>query len=259
MTAARDLTLEFPSMSEKVSPAEWEARVALAACYRLAAHFGWTSRIHNHISLRVPDQTDHFLINPFGLMYEEITASSLIKIDPEGRVVDETSYTVNEAGFVIHGAVHRARPDINCVIHTHTNAGVAVSALECGLLPINQTAMMFYNRLGYHDFEGVAVDADECDRLARDLGGHYVMMLRNHGLLTAGRTVAEAFVLMDALDKSCAVQLQVQATGEKIILPTPELCERTAQRLTGGGNVRGGVDWPALLRLADRLDPSYAD
>src|SRR5947207_10249166 len=187
--------LKIPSMRERVSRDEWATRVDLAACYRLVHHYGMDDLVYNHISARVPGEEGHFLINAYGMTYDEISASSLLKIDFDGKIVQDsgTGYGINHAGFVIHGAVHRGRPDVACVIHTHSPAGMAVSALKCGLLPLTQNAM-FFGELGYHDYEGPAVDLDEQKRLIRDLGAGAAMILRNHGLLTAGRTVCEAFV-----------------------------------------------------------------
>src|SRR5271154_2559614 len=182
--------IKLKTLRDRVTAAEWQARVDLAACYRLAHHFGMTDLIYTHISARVPGPEEHFLINPYGLLFNEITASSLIKIDLDGAVVlkPDLDYPVNQAGFVIHSAVHAARPDVGCVMHTHTRAGMALSALECGLLPLTQTAMRFHGRIGYHEYEGPAVELDERQRLVANLGVHSAMILRNHGLLSAGAT-----------------------------------------------------------------------
>ena len=192
--------LKIPSMRSKVSAAEWQARIDLAACYRLIALFGMNDLIYNHATVRVPDEEGHFLINAYGYAYEEVTASSLIKIDLDGNIVLDsgTGYGINRAGFVIHSAVHGARHDVGCVIHTHSAAGMAVSALQCGLLPLTQNAM-FFGEIGYHDYEGPAVDLDEQKRLIHDLGDRAALILRNHGLLTAGKTVCDAFVTMHCL------------------------------------------------------------
>jgi len=250
--------LKIPSVRNRVSAGEWEARVELAAAYRLVALYGWTHLVANHISARVPGETAHFLINPYGLMFREITASSLIKIDHDGNIVDPTPYEVNRAGFVIHSAVHAARPEIDCVLHTHTEAGMAISALDCGLLPLNQGAFRFYNRIAYHDYEGVALDTDERTRLARDLGPHKAMILRNHGLLTAGRTIGEAFLLMYHLEKTCKAQLMAQAAGAKFHIPPPDVCEHAARQFETG-QVGGERAWAALLREAYEADPAYRD
>ena len=248
---------DVPSARGRVSDEEWQARVDLAAAYRLTAHYGWTHLINNHISLRVPGTEDQFLINPYGLLYEQVTASSLVKIDVDGNVLNETPFDINQAGFVIHSAIHMARKDLHCVFHTHTAAGMAVSALDCGLLPLNQGAMRWYNRMGYHDFEGIARDIDERERLIEDLGDHKCMILRNHGLVTAGANVAEAFHLMYHLEKACVTQMQVLASNQTYSVPSPEACERAAQQFHRNGRVFGQRDWPALLMLADSLDPSY--
>jgi ribulose-5-phosphate 4-epimerase/fuculose-1-phosphate aldolase len=251
------LTLEIPSMRDRVDAAEWQARLELAAAYRLVAHYGWTHLIANHISLRVPGTTDAFLINPYGLLYEQITASSLIKIDVNGKKLDESPCDANEAGFVIHSAIHMARPDLHSVLHTHTVAGQAVSALDSGLMALNIGSLRFYNRIAYHDFEGVALEIGERERIARDLGGHKCMILRNHGLLTAGETVGEAFSLMYHLEKSCQVQMMMLAANAKFSAPSPEMCERAARQFTDSGRAQGVREWPALFKLAESLDPSF--
>ena len=256
MTAATVTKLAFPSLRDRVGADEWETRVELAACYRLVAHHGWTHMIFNHISARVPGTKDQFLINPRGLHFEEITASSLVRIDVDGNVLSETDYEVIEAGFVIHSAVHRARHDVACVLHTHTEAGMAVAAQACGLLPLSMSACRFYNRIGYHDYEGVTLDLDERERLVADLGPHMAVILRNHGLLTCGRTIGEAFCLMYELEKACASQVLAQAGGE-LHIPPPEVCEHSAGQ-TSGRNT-GEASWPAYVRMMDRLDPSYRD
>jgi ribulose-5-phosphate 4-epimerase/fuculose-1-phosphate aldolase len=222
-----------------VGPEEWAVRVDLAACYRLIAHFGWDDLVLTHNSARVPGTTDQMLINPMGLMFDEITASNLLKVDiTDGHLIEPSEYEPINAGVVIHGAIYLARPDVECVVHTHTEAGIAVGALEEGLLPLSQWAMRFYNRLGYHDYEGVSLDMDERGRLAQSIGQHPVLVLRNHGLLATGRNVAEA----------------------KMVVPSPETAERQAAQFECFGNtprLGGQREWPALLRLADRLDPSY--
>ena len=245
---------------------EWQARVDLAACYRLIDHFGWTDLIYNHISARVPGDREHFLINPFGLLYEEITASSLIKVDIDGNVVSRAhpEHTVNRAGYVIHSAIHRARPDVQCVLHTHTIAGMAVSSLACGLLPLTLSGMRFQD-LGYHDLEGVVVDLDEQQRLAHNLGDREGLILRNHGLLVVGATVAQAFGRIDRLERACQVQLQALACNTPLNLPPAHVIDKTRQQLrrsptpdAQGRTVEHGArEWPALLRLLDRRDPSF--
>jgi ribulose-5-phosphate 4-epimerase/fuculose-1-phosphate aldolase len=235
---------------------EREARVQLAAAYRLAERFGMTDLIYNHISLRVPGADHHFLINPFGRLYRDITASSLVKIDLDGNIVGESRWPINPAGFVIHGAVHRARPEVNCVLHTHTTYGATVAALESGLLPISQFAMRFYGRVAYHDYEGLANSEEERDRLAEDLGDKAVMILRNHGLLTTGRTVGEAFVSMEYLERACRIQVEAQSTGGKIVIPPREVCEMAAAQF---GPSEHELAWPALVSMLDEVDPSYKD
>jgi ribulose-5-phosphate 4-epimerase/fuculose-1-phosphate aldolase len=241
--------------------AEQQVREDLAAAYRLVAHYGMDDSIYTHISARVPGTDDQFLINPFGMLFRDITASSLVKIDLEGRILDDTPHDVNPAGFTIHSAVHSARHDAACVLHTHTLAGVAVSSLACGLQPCNQWALEFHNRVVYHDFEGIALDDDERERLVADLGPTArVMILRNHGLLTLGRNIAEAFILMLNLDRACRVQLAIQASGEPVHPVSPEVCEKTARQYESGDSTREpGVpdpnmrEWRALLQ---RLEPA---
>jgi ribulose-5-phosphate 4-epimerase/fuculose-1-phosphate aldolase len=209
-----------PSVRDRVSAGEWETRVDLAACYRLAAHFRMTDLIYTHISARVPGPEHHFLINAFGLLWDEISASTLVKVTLDGEVVDDpTGNGINRAGYVIHSAVHRARPDLMCVMHTHTAAGIAVSAQDAGLLPLSQHAMRFTDSIGYHDYEGLALELDEQARLTRDLGAHKVMILRNHGLLACGESVAEAFDLMYYLERACQSQINAMAGGTKLRVP----------------------------------------
>jgi ribulose-5-phosphate 4-epimerase/fuculose-1-phosphate aldolase len=246
-----------------ITPEEWAVRVDLAACYRLIAHFGWDDLVLTHNSARVPGHDDQFLINPMGLMFDEITASNLLKVDLDGNLVAPSEYEPNHAGYVIHSAIYLGRPDVNCVVHTHTEADIAVGALDDGLLPLSQWAMRFYNRLGYHDYEGVSLDLDERERLQNSIGQHPVLVLRNHGLLATGRNVAEAFSLTYHFERSAEAQLKIQAataSGTKIVVPSSETCERQAALFAQGANMprlQGQREWPALLRLADRLDPSY--
>ena len=247
------------SVRERVGEEEWQARVELAAAYRLVAQHGWTNLVNNHISLRVPGKEDAFLINPHGLLYEQITASSLVRIDVEGNILDETPYKVNRAGFVIHSAIHMARKDLHCVLHTHTVPGQAVSALDCGLLPLNQASMRFYNRIGYHDFEGIATDVDERERIVADLGPHKCLIMRNHGLLTSGADCGEAFHLMYHLVRSCETQLLVLGSGQPYSMPPAEICEKTAGQYWSPGRRLGELDWPALMKRLDATDPSYRD
>src|SRR5215471_5520570 len=256
-------TLEatLSSRPRHITPEEWTMRVDLAACYRLIAHFGWDDLVLTHNSARVPGCADQFLINPMGLLFDEITASNLLKVDLDGNLVEPSIYEPNPAGHVIHSAVYLGRPDVRCVIHTHTEADVAVGALEEGLLPLSQWAMRFYNRLGYHDYEGVSLDLDERERLQRSIGNNPVLVLRNHGLLATGRNVAEAFSLTYHFERSAEAQLKIMATvaaGAKMVVPSPETCERQAALFTGNmPRLQGQREWPALWRLAEKLDPSY--
>ena len=216
-------------VKERVSAGEWETRVDLAACYRLAAHYRMTDLIYTHISARVPGPEHHFLINAFGLTWDEISASTLVKVTLDGEIVDDpTGNGINRAGYVIHSAVHRARPDLHCVMHTHTAAGIAVSAQEDGLLPLSQHAMRFTDSIGYHDYEGLALELDEQARLTRDLGSHKVMILRNHGLLACGESVAETFDLMYYLERACQSQIGAMAGGARLRMPPPAVAAKVA-------------------------------
>ncbi|HET7634134.1 MAG TPA: class II aldolase/adducin family protein [Burkholderiales bacterium] len=248
------------NVRDLVSPAEWETRVNLAACYRLMAVYDMTEMIANHISARLPGSHSEFLINPYGMLYEEVTASSLIRIDLDGNVLfNATSYGVNRAGYVIHSAVHAARPDVECVIHTHTIAGMAVSAMKCGLLPVAQTSMRFAE-IAYHAYEGIALNLDERERLVQDLGDHEGMILRNHGLLTTGASIPEAFNNMFRLERACQVQVSALSCNTEISLPPREIVDRAAHLYKPGVRRRFGLlEWPALLRKLDRIDPSYRD
>ena len=247
------------SLRPECSAGEWEARVELAACYRLIAHFRMSDLIYTHSTVRVPGEPGHFLINPYGWRWEEITASSLVKIDVDGNKVGASPHRVNPAGFTIHSAVHMARHDAACVIHTHTKAGMAVAALRCGLLPLSQLAMQWHGRVGYHDYEGIALDLDERERIIRDLGSHSALVLRNHGLLTVGRTVAEAFQTMYYLNLACEVQLAAMASGAELVVPPEPVCEKVAaqQERMNIDDDDLTLEWQAHLRLLDRLDPSY--
>ena len=242
------------------SEAETRARVDLAACYRLADLFGYSDIIWNHITARVPG-TERFLINRFGLRFDEVTASNLVTLDLDGNVVDpgsgSSAEAVNCTGFVIHSAIHAARPDINCVMHSHTDAGIAVSALKDGLLPMIQDALPFYKRVSYHDYEGLSVDIAERERLAASLGENKAMILRNHGLLACGETVGEAFMTMYYLDRACTVQLKVLATGQPFELPSADLCEQAVREYKQFPF--GKYEWPALVRLADERSPGFRE
>ncbi len=247
---------------ERYGAAEWEMRVELAACYRLIDHFGMTDLIYNHVTARVPGAHHQYLINPYGLMYDEVKASNLVKIDLDGNILEETPFEINPAGYVIHSAIHGARDDVICVIHTHSRAGAAISALKEGLIPVNQGGFQFHDRIAYHDYEGFALDAAERRRLVEDLGDRRAMILRNHGLLTAGRSVAEAFRLIYYLEQACQIRLDALKTGREINLPPESVREHTARQWEGGAAGIGSTtlrEWPALLRMLDRRDPSYRE
>ena len=248
------------SVRERVSKEEWQLRVDLAAAYQLAAIFKWTDLIYTHFSARLAGH-DEFLINPYGLMFDEITASSLVRIDHDGKVLDDPlGLGYNEAGFVIHGCVHEARPEIACVLHTHTRAGVAVSAMKCGLLPISQHAMRVQRQVSYHDYEGIALDMDERTRMARDLGRKSkAMILRNHGLLALGVSVREAFELMYYLDCACQIQVDAMAGGiDNVLLMSRHAADSAAEQFDRPNRSAARKDWPALLRLLDRKGSNYA-
>ena len=242
----------FRSIRGEVSAEEWQARVDLAACYRLVDRYGMTDMIYNHITARVPGPEQHLLINLSGLTYREITASSLVKIDLDGEIVwkPETDYGINKSGYVIHGCIHRARKDVACVLHTHTPAGMAVSAMKCGLLPLTQTSIRFVGHMGYHDYEGPATDLDERERLVRDLGPHDAMILRSHGLLTCGATIQQAFNTMYQLEMSCRAQVDAMAARTELLVPSQQILARTAHLYQPGTRRPYGIlEWPAMLRL----------
>lgn len=246
-------------IKNKVSETEWQTRVDLAACYRLMPMFGMSDLVYNHITARIPGEEDRLLINPFGFMYEEITASSLITINLNGDVLlnPHTEYTVNPAGYVIHSAVHGARHDVGCVIHTHSRAGMAVSALKCGLLPLTQTAMRF-GSIGYHEYEGPAIDLDERQRLVQGLGDNDAMILRNHGLLVASADIAQAFNTIYWLEMACKAQIDAMACNTELHYPAQEVIEKTAHLYKPSTRRPYGVlEWPAMLRMLDRRDASY--
>ena len=237
---------------------EWAVRVDLAAAYRLVARFGWDDLIFTHLSARVPGTDHHFLINPYGLMFHEITASSLVKIDAEGNIVEDNGYQVNPAGFTIHSAIHLAREDAGCVMHLHNHAGTAVSAQKGGLLPITQTGMLVYNRIAYHEYEGVALDLDERERIVRDLGDKDIMILRNHGTLSVGETVPAAFTLMYFLENACEKQIRAQAGGE-LHFPPQTAIDKTRQQSESGLTRIAPLIWPGLIRTLDAEDASFRD
>lgn len=249
--------------SKGVSEAEWRVRCDLAALYRLAAQQGWGDLLATHISARVPDEREHFLINPYGLLFEEITASSLVKVDEQGCILSDTDHIINPAGFVIHSCIHVARPDIDCVMHLHTRDGNAVATQKCGLLPATQHALVIYDQVTYHDFEGPALDPDEQSRLVADLGDKRIMILRNHGTLTAGRTIGEAFVLMYRIERACRMQIAAQSGGQELN-PLPQSvidksieCGRTIFSKSGFAG-EGHREWAAMLRKLEREGSDYA-
>ena len=248
------------SVHQEVSEPEWQVRIDLAAAYRLVAHYGWDDLIFTHLSARVPGPEHHFLINPYGMMFEEITASTLVKINLQGEIVAPSPYFVNPAGFTIHSAVHAAREDAHCVIHLHTSNGIAVSAQKNGLLPISQQSLFSLASLAYHEYEGLALNEDEKSRLVADLGNKDNMILSNHGLLTVGKTPAEAFLSMYILESACRIQLLAQSGGAALqSIPDPIL-EKVASQF-GAVTVGQGAQlaWPGLLRKLDRIDPSYRE
>ncbi len=241
-------------------PAEWATRVDLAACYRLLAHFRLTDLIYTHISARVPGSASQFLINPYGLLFDEIKASNLMKIDLEGNVIDDpTGLGVSPGGFTIHAALHGARHDVDCIIHTHTAAGLAVSAQRHGLLPITQHAMRFTGRTAYHDYEGLALDLDEQKRLIADMGRNDVMILRNHGLLVCGPTVHDAFDLLMHLERACEAQVRALAGNAELVIPSQAVAERVAAQFSRPGRKAPANAWAALRRMLDRTDASYQE
>jgi ribulose-5-phosphate 4-epimerase/fuculose-1-phosphate aldolase len=247
------------TMRQQVSAAEWDMRVNLAAAYRLVALYGWDDLIFTHVSARVPG-TEHFLINPYGMMFEEITASSLVKIDLGGRKIMDSPYEINPAGFTIHSCIHAAREDVGCVMHIHSRSGVAVAAQKQGLLPISQQSLFVLASLAYHDYEGVALDAAEQPRLVADLGDKSYLMLRNHGLLTVGSSPADAFLFMYTFESACAIQVRAQSGGQELIrLPEPLLAgiRAAVSQVTRG--LGSGLVWPGLLRKLDRSSPGYRE
>ena len=249
--------MDIVSLQASVSPEEWQLRCDLAACYRLVASYGWSDLVFTHISARIPGPEHRFLINPYGMLFEEITASSLIVVDQQGNKLTESPFPVNPAGFVIHSAIHAVRDDAQCVLHTHTRAGVAVSAQKSGVLPISQQSTFVLASLAYHDYEGVALRDDEKPRLQNDLGQANFLMLRNHGLLTVGTSIADAFLHMYIFEATCSIQIAAQAGGD-LTKVDPQIVEgiadSTHKQTSGMG---GAFIWPAMLRKLDRLDPAY--
>jgi ribulose-5-phosphate 4-epimerase/fuculose-1-phosphate aldolase len=254
--------MHIPSLKEVVSEQEWQLRCDLAAAYRLVAAYGWSDLVFTHISAKLPSSLSrpgehHFLINPYGLMFDEITASSLVRVDPDCKKLSDSPFPVNPAGFVIHSAIHTAREDAGCVLHTHSRAGVAVSAQKCGVLPISQQSTFVLGSLAYHAYEGVALRDEEKLRLQADLGTANYLMLRNHGLLTVGRTIADAFLNMYIFEATCRIQIDAQAGGE-LVMVDPKIVEGIAGVMkTATAGQGANLAWPALLRKAERLDPGY--
>ncbi|MDC8785663.1 class II aldolase/adducin family protein [Roseateles koreensis] len=250
-------SLHISSLQGKVSEAEWKLRCDLAAAYRLVALYGWSDLVFTHISARIPGPEHHFLINPYGVMFDEITASSLIKIDQSCNKLSESPYPVNPAGFTIHSCIHQVRDDAACVLHTHSRAGVAVAAQKCGVLPISQQSTLVLSSLAYHDYEGVALRAEEQPRLQADLGTRRFLMLRNHGLLTVGSSIADAFLSMYIFESTCRIQIDAQAGGE-LHQVNPQILEGIANVMkVASAGMGAEIAWPALLRKLERLDPSY--
>ena len=252
----------IPSRRDQVSPEEWRLRVDLAAAYRLVALFGWDDLVFTHISARVPgpggEHTGQFLINPYGLMFEEITASSLVKVDAQGAKLDDAAFEVNPAGFVIHSAVHGARHDAGCVLHVHSLNGIAVSAQKGGVLPLSQQSIFVLSSLGYHDYEGVALRDEEKPRLVADLGSNSYLMLRNHGLLTVGATVADAFIAMYLFETVCTIQIRAMSGGTELVAVDPRIIATARQQAAVATRGQGSqLSWPALLRRLDRRLPGY--
>jgi ribulose-5-phosphate 4-epimerase/fuculose-1-phosphate aldolase len=257
----------------KCSPEEWKARQELACAYRLFDHFGWHGLIFNHITLRVPGMESNFLINPYGLMYREVTASNLVKIDVDGNIIGDSEYPVNRAGFVIHSALHMARPDAHAIMHTHTNEGVAVGAQEHGLLPLSMGAIGMQGQIAYHEYEGISLDTDERDRLVANLGSKNILILRNHGLLTCGKTIADAFMRMRSLQQACEIQCMAIAGGTKLHYPAPETLEVTSSQMNNisqqGASIQGRkpregeassaaeLMWNAMTRWMTDKDPGF--
>lgn len=262
MSASQGLSAKIDPQADAVSAEEWALRVRLAAAYRILDYLGWTETIYGHVTLRVPGADEHFLINPYGLRYDEVTASNLVKVDLDGHIVGNSNYPINPAGFVIHSAIHGARHDVGCVMHVHTIAGMAVAAQKHGLLPISMPATGFHSRIAYHDYEGPSIDLDERERLVESLGDKKVLILRTHGLLTCGATLEEAFILMFRLQRACEIQVAAQAGGAALIEPSREVCERAASMTdeflsANDGLPVGKLEFDSYLRLVESRDPSF--
>jgi ribulose-5-phosphate 4-epimerase/fuculose-1-phosphate aldolase len=251
--------LEFPSLRSRVTPEEWQARVDLAAMYRLTALKGWSEGLGTHIGARVPGTKDQYLLNPTGLLFEEINASCLIKLNYDGEILSETSHRVNNGGMAIHSAVFMARPDINFSLHTHTSNGMAISAMECGLMSISMVSMRFHKRLSYHDYYGQAGAFDDRELIGKDLGNNYAMILKNHGLLAVGKNAGEAVLTHDALEYAIDAQLKAMASGAKLSVPPTNVTDRAGDNRAAKNDRTNAEGWKALIRKLDRVDPSYRD
>jgi ribulose-5-phosphate 4-epimerase/fuculose-1-phosphate aldolase len=250
--------MEIASLKQVVSAEEWQLRVELAACYRLVALYGWTDLVFTHISVRIPGPEHHFLINPYGLMFDEITASSLVKVDQQCNKVIDSPFPVNPAGFTIHSCIHEARHDVGCVLHTHSRAGVGVSCQKDGLLPISQQSTFILPFLAYHDYEGLALRDDEKARMCADLGDKSFLMLRNHGLLVVGRDIPDAFLKMYFFEAACRIQVDALAGGKELTYVNPKILEGMTQAMKAASSGQGAnIAWPALLRKVERADPGY--
>jgi ribulose-5-phosphate 4-epimerase/fuculose-1-phosphate aldolase len=253
------MSTALASQSDRISTEEKQLRIDLAAAYRIFAYLGWDDLIFTHLSVRVPGPEHHFLINPYGHLFEEMTASSLVKIDLQGNIIGHSPYSVNKAGFEIHSAVHTAREDAHAVFHLHTIAGAAVASLEEGLLPLNQHSMVLNSLIAYHDYEGIAFRDEERPRIAKDLGSKNAMILRNHGTLSVGRTIAEAFTIMYFLERACAMQIAATSSGQKLAIPAPEVQQLVQRQVAAHRDNSFELLWPAMLRLMDRKCPGYRD
>ena len=261
-TAAATAVATAQAIADETAPAEAALRVQLAAAYRLVEHFGWNESIYGHLTVRVPGPERHFLINPFGLRYGEVTASNLVKIDLDGAIVGHTDWSVNIAGYAIHGAIHRGAPEAHCVMHTHSPAGMAVAALECGLLPISLDATLFHGTVGYHEYEGAMVSESEKARLVRDLGANRALILRNHGLLTVGRTIAEAFLYLHRLETACQTQVDALAMNSPLAHVPEDVCEKSAREIDAfctHVNDIGALEFAAYMRMLDEGDAGYRE
>lgn len=248
---------DVKSLKDRVSPEEWRVRVDLAACYRLVCHYGWNSGIFNHAAARIPGEPDKFLIKPHAILWEEVTASNLIKVAMEGEL--DESAGVNRPGYVLHSAILRARPDVQATLHIHPQACIAVASTADGLLPLTQDAIRFHDRIGYHGYEGITEDADERERIVAHLGPHPALLMRSHGATTVGPSVRHAFILMRGLINACEIQLRLMASGAELVVPDAATCERTAAQMESHDKGRGQADWPGFLRMLDRADPGYRD